>query len=303
MSIPSVKLRRYLPDDLEWVSELIARLNEQPESHVADFDTRAGAVARYLQELNAPPEESFVLAVERGRLVGALGLEWDEELGQGWLQGPMIDHRQWHEVADALMVALLERVPPWLGMITLGTDVRNDRAHAFAGRHGFRRNPYDNLLLTLPRPGLSAPVPAEVEPLSPALAAELSLLHDALFPEGHYDGAGLARRVGDRFAVFVYRDAEGLAGYCTIANQSESRETYIDFIGVAERARRRGIASALLAAVSRWSFAIHGVDRVALTVRTNRPGAVALYRRLGFQELRTLCGHRLVLGDGGASDG
>ncbi|MBN8885546.1 MAG: GNAT family N-acetyltransferase [Rudaea sp.] len=82
--------------------------------------------------------------------------------------------------------------------------------------------------------------------------------------------------------VLAAVDADGLLGKAVVFYRQGSDIARLYSIAVAERARGRGIAKSLLAAVE---TAAHQRDcsRLRLEVRKDNAAAIALYERLGFQ--------------------
>lgn len=60
------------------------------------------------------------------------------------------------------------------------------------------------------------------------------------------------------------------------------RHSYVLMLYVAPEHRRRGIATALLTTAQAWAKA-RGDRQIALQVLADNPGAIALYRQLGYQ--------------------
>ena len=77
-------------------------------------------------------------------------------------------------------------------------------------------------------------------------------------------------------------DGRGLLGKAVVFYRARSDIARLYSIAVAETARGRGVAKALLAAVEAAARA-HGRARLRLEVRKDNAGAIALYERLGFQ--------------------
>ena len=121
-----------------------------------------------------------------------------------------------------------------------------------------------------------------------ALASDLPRvlgLHAELFASPYLGDAAFRRALdATDCALFVARSAEAEPlGYLYVEDRPAEQEVYVHYLGVAESARGRSLGKALLGRAARW-----GVDRgrsgMALTVRQDRPVAVALYRRCGFVE-------------------
>lgn len=82
--------------------------------------------------------------------------------------------------------------------------------------------------------------------------------------------------------VLAAVDADGLLGKAVVFYRQGSDIARLYSIAVAERARGRGIAKSLLAAVETAAHKRH-CSRLRLEVRKDNAAAIALYERLGFQ--------------------
>ncbi len=83
-----------------WVSGSAAELEQQLLSYLDDG------------------ELCYVLELRNGCLVGAMGSEYDEGLGHGWLHGPHAVAEQWDEIAAGLFARLRSALPPTIWPIT-----------------------------------------------------------------------------------------------------------------------------------------------------------------------------------------
>jgi RimJ/RimL family protein N-acetyltransferase len=86
-------------------------------------------------------------------------------------------------------------------------------------------------------------------------------------------------------AVFVAETPTGVAGRLSIARDSSAQSHHVAELGlmVAESERRRGIGTALIDEAVKWARA-SGVTKLELHVFPHNEPAIALYRKLGFQE-------------------
>jgi RimJ/RimL family protein N-acetyltransferase len=86
-------------------------------------------------------------------------------------------------------------------------------------------------------------------------------------------------------AVFVAETREGVVGRLSIARDGNPVSHHVAELGlmVAASARRRGIGTALMEEAVKWARG-SGVTKVELHVFPHNEPAIALYRKLGFQE-------------------
>jgi RimJ/RimL family protein N-acetyltransferase len=86
-------------------------------------------------------------------------------------------------------------------------------------------------------------------------------------------------------AIFVAESPEGITGRLSISRSRHPYSPHVAEVGlmVAAGQRRRGIGSALMAEALRWAREA-GVTKVELEVFPHNEAAIALYRKLGFEE-------------------
>ena len=133
------------------------------------------------------------------------------------------------------------------------------------------------------------------------IGALAALIREVIEPLGYYNA--VARRAelekygpdelralatSDPQAILVARDAEGLTGFCISRYDDATISLY--WYGVAPRARGRGIARALLAALGASSGS-RGAHKVWCDSRTNNTESIAVLERTGFRRVATLTNH------------
>jgi ribosomal protein S18 acetylase RimI-like enzyme len=113
------------------------------------------------------------------------------------------------------------------------------------------------------------------------LGALLDLEH-AAFTTDHLSQRQYRRHLHSPTAsVLTARDNAGLLGKAVVFFRARSDIARLYSIAVAERARGRGVAKALLAAVEAAARA-RACNRLRLEVRQDNVAAISLYERLGF---------------------
>lgn len=84
-------------DDYPRLAEWLVQMSQAPEQHC--LHTWSGQNAKELQQqLLSYWDESelcYVMALRDGKLVGAMGSEYDEVLERGWLHGPHVATGDW----------------------------------------------------------------------------------------------------------------------------------------------------------------------------------------------------------------
>jgi RimJ/RimL family protein N-acetyltransferase len=124
--------------------------------------------------------------------------------------------------------------------------------------------------------------------LTPDAVDGFITLFDAIFPDTFYTGAQVVERLNterlsEQEQVFIYTEGDAVLGFCHASVNQGANEGYIEFVGVAEQARRRGIARRLLQAAMHWLFEEQAMPKIGLTTGDDNVNAHALYQELGFQ--------------------
>jgi len=108
----------------------------------------------------------------------------------------------------------------------------------------------------------------------------LTRLHAECFPEAPWSRSALALLLAQPETVAFLAEAEsGLLGFILLRRAADEAEVLS--LGVARQARRRGLASRLLAEGRAWLGPATG--RLFLEVAAENAAALALYRSLGFR--------------------
>lgn len=111
-------------DNYRELAEWLVQISQAPEQHC--LHTWSGQSAEGLQQqLMSYWDDSelcYFMALQGDQLVGALGSEYDEGLGRGWLHGPHVAAEDWERIAAELFRRLLSglyrcwgrAIRPWL---------------------------------------------------------------------------------------------------------------------------------------------------------------------------------------------
>jgi ribosomal protein S18 acetylase RimI-like enzyme len=278
-------------DRFEELVNFVARLNRDGPHHIGYFGDSEADIRSSLAECLIPPSEGFTMAYEADKLVGVFGVDADPEIDRAWLFGPLINHADWHEIADRLYAKVLSRIPVDICDYELFCDVQNINIEAFAVRHGFPLTS-ENALLTLLRDKYSPAAKRE----SQIIAYEeiffdpLEKLHNTLFPTPYLTTRQMVERVNRHHQLFLAVEKHQLLGYhfCKI----ESESGYVDFIGTDSAARGRGIGADLLAYGVDWMLSAPTTKKISLTVNADNVPARTLYEKFGFVTDRVMRGYR-----------
>ncbi len=272
-------------------TRFIAALNRNPVYHIGYCGTDPEDIAQALQSLALPLQQSFCVAYEQNQLIGVLGFDADVVLGRAWLYGPFVQHARWDGVADALYQAIMPLLPPAIRELELFCNVEHTLCQAFATRHQFASHSND-VILRFERQRLKDIVVVDTQQAQPRLTPQIQALHDRLFPHTYYSGQQMLDRLNEVRKVFVITEGASLQGYTYVEVEPELGEGRIEFVGVTEQARGKGIGSRLVRAALQWLFSFEQVQNIYLTTSLTNVDALRLYQHVGFVREHTMCGFR-----------
>ena len=270
--------------DFQELARWLVEVSQLPEQHCLhtwsgqSADTLYHMLSRYWDD----GELAYVVALQDDRLVGAVGGEYDQELGRGWLHGPHATGRQWQAIAAGLFTALLAELPACLRQLHAYLNVENVRGRRFYSQCGFREREnlsYEFWLTPAERVASHAGGCGLCEERH---AASFVQLYEDLFPAAYYRGERVLQMIGDSHQVFVLAEGSEVLGFAVVSVAPSLSEGEIQFLGVREDCRGRGYGRLLLLAAIDWLLDQAGVPRISLNVDAERIRARRLYERVGF---------------------
>lgn len=288
-------VRAVTDDDLDEVARLVARLQQHGEHHVAYLGDDAEAIAAEVVDGSDDWAAAGAVAVDADRIVGGLVGSVDPDMGRVWWLGPFVDAdldtpdgaQRWREFADRLDETARHGLAATVAEEEWAFDERHAVGLAWAASCGGSIETGSAVL------GLGDRIDGPAVPVRPSDerdAAAVSALHDLLFPGTHTPGSALVAELTPGRALLVIDDPvsadAGPVGYVAVERQPDGGG-YIDYVGVAPAARRRGLGAELIRA-GVAALASLGCTRVDLTVRADNDAARALYAQLGFVEERVI---------------
>ena len=280
-------------DRIAALVQFVASLNSEGVHHIGFFGEGEADVRASLAECLIPPSEGFTMAYDGDLVVGVFGVDANPEINRAWLFGPLVEHEDWHDIADQLYAKVLPRIPVNIRDYDLFADVQNTRMEAFAVRHGFPVNS-ENAVLTLARENYHPVAKRQTQVIryQKRFFKRFETLHKALFPNAYFTAQQIAEKIDEQHQLFLVVEDRKLLGYHFCKIEPESESGYIDFIGTDASARGRGIGADLLASgVDRMLFA-PTTQKINLTVNADNVSARHLYEKFGFVTDRVMRGYR-----------
>jgi ribosomal protein S18 acetylase RimI-like enzyme len=280
-------------DRFEELVQFVTRLNSDGTHHIGFFGEGEADVRASLAECLIPPADGFLLAYDKDQIVGVFGVDADPEINRAWLFGPLVEHLNWHTIADMLYEQVLSIVPAGIRDHDLFCDEQNILTQEFAARHGFPLRS-ENAVMTLVREKYTptARNVSRIIPFDERFFDQFESLHKTVFPNAYFTAGQMVEKINETRWLFLAVENETLLGYhfCKIAPEAESG--YVDFIGTDESARGRGIGADLLASGINWMLSEPSTKKINLTVNADNVPALSLYKKFGFVTERVMRGYR-----------
>lgn len=280
-------------DHFEELVHFITNLNSNSSHHIGFFGKGEADVRASLAECLIPPAEGFLLAYEDDRLVGIFGVDADPEISRVWLFGPLVEHDDWHTVADKLYERVLSVIPAGIRDHDLFCDKQNIHLQEFAQRHGFPLRS-ENAVMTLLREDYTPTAKNESQIISfdEKFFDQLEHLHKTLFPNAYFIARQMVEKINETHQLFLAIENENVLGYHFCKIEPEAESGYVDFIGTDSSVRGRGNGADLLASGLDWMLSAPSTKKVNLTVNVDNVPALGLYKKFGFVTERVMRGYR-----------
>ncbi len=280
-------------DRFEELVQFATRLNSHGTHHIGFFGEGEADVRASLAECLIPPADGFMLAYEDDQLVGAFGVDADPEINRAWLFGPLVEHNDWHTVADKLYEQVLSIIPADIRDYDLFCDEQNIHLQEFAERHGFPLHS-KNAIMTLLRENYT-PTEKNVSKIISFHEIFFNLfeaLHKTVFPNAYFTARQMVERINETHQLFLAVENEILLGYHFCKTELEAESGYVDFIGTDSSVRGRGIGADLLKSGIDWMLSTPSTKKISLTVNADNIPAMSLYKKFGFVTSRVMRGYR-----------
>jgi ribosomal protein S18 acetylase RimI-like enzyme len=280
-------------DHFEELVHFAARLNSDGTHHIGFFGEGEADVRASLAECLIPSADGFTLAYENDQLVGVFGVDADSEINRAWLFGPLVEHSDWHTVADKLYEQVLSIIPSGIRDHDLFCDEQNIHMQEFAARHGFPLRS-ENAVMTLMREKYTptAKNVSQIISFDERFFGQFEKLHKILFPNAYFTARQMVEKINETHQLFLAMENENIPGYHFCKVEPEAESGYVDFIGTDSSARGRGIGANLLAVGINWMLSAPSTKKISLTVNADNVPARSLYTKFGFVTERVMRGYR-----------
>lgn len=276
------------------IAKFIANINKSKSSNVGYAGGNRHEIEACLTEKfsDLSLDESIIVYMEQGEIVGFLGFDVDLEEGTAEIWGPFIDTESgplWQRIATDLwntgVAKLGNRVHTFKGFY----NAANDRAREFMNQLGFVYKQKESVLvirrssakLEQGRSRIDSKSNNSIAAWDKRWKEAFSILHDQCFPSTYYNSSAILERLSDENRLFLYLQEEELLGYIYTEGNEEHAEGSVEYIAVSAAARNKGIGTELIRYAVTDLFD-RPIEEIRLCVSSSNSTALGIYLRAGF---------------------
>ncbi|MGD7044650.1 GNAT family N-acetyltransferase [Jeotgalibacillus proteolyticus] len=270
----------------EEMGSFIAELNKNPEQHTGYCGTDVKEVTHTLKTdfSDLAFKESFVVLKENGKIIAALGADWDQSAASGELWGPfsLNEGGKWQEDASKLWRLLQHKINKdgmWHGFY----NVQNQQAIQWISLLGGKCKSREVILRVLPEE-IKPDEKINVEEFTESYTDEFKSLHIKVFPDSYFSSDDILSRKNNCNRLFVIQKTQQLAGYVYVEASPSHGEGSIEFMAVNPEFRGKGMGEALLKKAAAFLFQDMNVKEISICVNAENEAAIHLYKKVGFSE-------------------
>jgi GNAT superfamily N-acetyltransferase len=271
-------------NDFSTLAEWLVQKSQEPKHHC--LHTWSGQSTEGLQEQLlsywSDEELCYIMALGDGKLIGAMGSEYDRNLGRGWLHGPHAELKNWEVLPGELFRRLLAEMPEDIRQLDAYLNIENSRGRRFFNEKGFKERENLNYDFWLMPDDRVVSGGGGCMLLKKAQESSFKLLYEALFPDAYYSAERIIQMIGQSHQVLVEADEETVLGFAVVSVEGDESEGELQFFGVREDSRRKGYGRKLLLSAIDWLLDNAGVAQVCLNVGEDLVHARDLYESVGF---------------------
>lgn len=272
------------------LAEFLERMNNQSEHHVGYCGDKLEEIYDSLinEFSDTDIEQNFAIAYRQDRIVGAIGLDIDEDDQSAEVWGPFIEgndlllaNELWKDVKRSCTLPITT--------FHFFLNERNVMGQNFVlGNKGTKRG--DHLILSAKQKEFALNAKENVISFHSNYKDAFRDLHNLSFPDTYYSSNEILSRINALRQLFILPDGNRqIKGYAYVEADPEHGDGSIEYIAVSDNHRKSGIGTALLQYGLSYLFSYPEIGEITLSVGKENATAIRLYEAAGFKVK-----HRLI---------
>ncbi|WP_235318419.1 GNAT family N-acetyltransferase [Planococcus sp. CAU13] len=239
-------------------------------------------------------EDSFAVAWDQSKMIGAMGLDVDLGSGTADIWGPFVTDGN-ADTAQALWEKVLLKIPQEIKSCSFFVNKDNRFAKKFAMQNDAQYSGRD-MVLNITRSTFTAEAMNASEKIGEEYHDSFARLHDEAFPKTYFNSGTILNRVSNHNNLLVIKEGKSkIKGYVYIEANPDHDEGNIEYIAVSEEFRGQGIGKRLLTDALKKFFSYPSIDEVTICVSCENAAAINLYKAAGFKEKYVLDSYDLTM--------
>lgn len=284
------------PSDVKELSLYLEKKNAENRSHIGFCGEQSEEIYDSLMNdfSDLKIEESFAVAWDHSKIIGAMGLDIDLGNGTADIWGPFVTDEN-PDTAKKLWDKVLLKIPQEIKSCTFFVNKDNEFAKNFAKQNNAHYSGADAVLYITK----STFTPDTIN-ASPRIVKEyhdsFARLHDVAFPKTYFNSGTILSRLNEHNDLLVVEgDEADIKGYVYIEANPEYNEGNIEYIAVSKETRGQGIGKRLLKDALKKLFSYPSIEEVTICVSCKNAAAINLYKSVGFKEKYILDSYDLMV--------
>ncbi|MCM3240025.1 GNAT family N-acetyltransferase [Heyndrickxia oleronia] len=280
-------------DDLRVAAAFISKCNSTSHQHVGYCGENEEEILHTLEYdfSELPLAESLIGAFHHDQLVGVLGLDIEKDSQEAEIWGPFIQWDDWLDVAHKMWDGLIKKLSSPVQQYNGFYHKDHQYAAPFMDQLQFEKGNAHYILIA--KPSSDDPLCEEgIQEITSDLFPTFITLHQELFPHTYYNGEDIIQRLNEERKVLISKDNEELQGYVYFEANPEFHEGSLEYIGVSQDHRKKGVGKRLIRSALFQLFNHFSIEEIQLCVAAENEKALKLYKSAGFLVKNKLISYR-----------
>lgn len=275
-----------IPTDLKKLAHFLASLNSNSNYHIGYCGENENEIYQTLLSDFSVLESSnsFIVAYENKEILGAIGLDIDEENKQAEVWGPYVkDPERFQVIATQLWSKLSILNEKTVKKYSFFINTENTLVRQFVlDMNGIENGNY--FILHASADNIDCEEEQEIIYYGPSYYDSFVNLHELSFPDTYFKADKIISRINDHNHLLIYKDKdEGIKGYVYVEADPKHGEGSIEYVSVYPEYQKQGVGTKLVRAALNHLIFKDSLNEITLCVGAENQKAVHLYKASGFQ--------------------
>lgn len=283
------------PINIRDLTIFLEKMNNKRSSHIGFCGEDREEIYDHLMNDFSDLElkDSFLVAYNHSRIMGAIGLDIDLKKGCADVWGPFVEGENIH-IAQELWETIVSKTPHSIKTFSFFLNEDNHFLKEFVVQNkGIDQG--SDWVLRITRDRFINHSPSDVETYSDAYRQSFINLHNEVFPQTYFDANTIISRLNDfNHLFFVTENEHDIQGYVYIEANPKHMEANIEYIAVSTKLRKQGIGKTLIMGAINQLFSYSEIKEITICVGEDNIAAINLYKSVGFLEKYKLISYNII---------